>query len=82
MVRMVREFIDIREHTPLDEVIRTLEAVRDSEGVIDAELRMRGDHVFGRVMTISYLRPQTAEESACDERYLDAGAKEIFKVAA
>jgi len=33
---------------------------------------MRGDDIFGRHLSISYLRPQTAEEAECDARYADA----------
>ncbi len=35
----------------------------------EAELRLRGDEVFGRRITISYLRDQTDEEVEFDRRY-------------
>ena len=64
MSRRVKEFVDIGEHVSLDELIGKLVAVRD--GLPDgseAELRLRGDEVFGRRITISYLRDQTDEEA-------------------
>ena len=38
----------------------------------EADLRMRGDDIFGRRLSISFLRPQTQDEAACDARYDDA----------
>ena len=38
----------------------------------EAELRLRGDEVFGRRITISYLRDQTDEEAEFDRRYSEA----------
>jgi hypothetical protein len=35
----------------------------------DAELRLRGDEVFGHRITISYFREQTAEEQEIEQRY-------------
>ena len=70
MTRRVKEFVDIGEHVSLDELIGKLVAVRD--GLPDgseAELRLRGDEVFGQRITISYLRDQTEEEAAFDRRY-------------
>ena len=70
MTRRVKEFVDIGEHVSLDELIGKLVAVRD--GLPDgseAELRLRGDEVFGRRITISYLRDQTEEEAEFDRRY-------------
>jgi hypothetical protein len=76
MSRRVKEFIDIGDHISLDELIGKLAEVR--QGLPDeseAELRLRGDEVFGRRITISYFREQTAEEAECEKRYADA-AKE------
>ena len=58
----------------LDCMIDVLMAVRDRlpEGARDTKVQMRGDDVFGRQLTISYLRPQTAEEAARDARYGEA----------
>lgn len=73
MSRRVKEFVDISEHVSLDELIGRLVAVRDGlPGDAEAELRLRGDEVFGRKITISYLREQTAEEAEREQRYADA----------
>ena len=75
MTRMVRDFIEVEDRISLDSMIELLSAVRDRlpEGAIDPKVQMRGDDVFGRQLTVSYLRPQTAEEAARDARY--AGGK-------
>ena len=70
MTKLLREFVEVPDHASLDEMITLLTALRETlPAGSDAELRMRGDDVFGRHMAISYLRPQTAEEAACDARY-------------
>lgn len=76
MNRRVKEFVDIADHLSLDELIEKLAEVRGSlpEGA-EAEMRLRGDDVFGHRITISYLRDQTAEEAECEKRYAKA-AKE------
>ena len=74
MSRRVKEFVDIGEHVSLDELIGKLVAVR--EGLPDgseAELRLRGDEVFGQRITISYLRDQPQEEAEFDRRYSEEG---------
>jgi hypothetical protein len=38
----------------------------------EAELRLRGDDVFGRRITITYMRDQTEEEAECERRYAEA----------
>lgn len=73
MGRFVRDFIDVTDQGSLDGLIERLVAVRD--GLPDgcgAEVRMRGDDVFGRRLSISFQRPQTAEEEECDARYAEA----------
>jgi hypothetical protein len=73
MSRRVKEFIDIREHVSLDELIGKLVEIRDAlPDECEAELRLRGDEVFGRKITVAYLRPLTEEEAAIEERYADA----------
>ncbi len=73
MSRRVKEFIDIGEHISLDELIGKLAEVRDSlPHEAEAELRLRGDEVFGRRMTITYFRDQTAEEAEIEKRYAEA----------
>jgi hypothetical protein len=68
--RRVKDFIDISEYTSLDDLIRYLETVRDNlPPEHEAELKIRGDDVFGRRLTITYFREQTAEELELDAKY-------------
>jgi hypothetical protein len=71
--RRVKDFIDISEYTSLDDLIRYLETIRDNlpEGA-EAELKIRGDEVFGKRLTITYSREQTAEEIELEEKYVAA----------
>jgi hypothetical protein len=70
MGRRVKEFIEIEDHASLDDLIAKLRAVRESlPPESEAEMRLRGDDVFGRKLCISYLREQTEEEAACEQRY-------------
>jgi hypothetical protein len=72
MSRRVKEFVDISENISLDELIGKLVAVRDNLiEEAEAELRLRGDEVFGRRITITYFRDQTEEEAECERRYAD-----------
>ena len=70
MPRRVKDFIDISEFTSLDDLIRYLETIRDNlpEGH-EAEMKIRGDEVFGKRLTITYFREQTAEEAELDAKY-------------
>jgi len=72
MSRRVKEFVDVEDQVSIDELIQKLNEIRKSlpEGA-DAELRMRGDDVFGHRLTISYFRDQTAEEAEIEQRYAD-----------
>jgi hypothetical protein len=73
MNRLVKDFIEIRDSASLDALIESLVAARESlPHGSQAEVRMRGDDVFGRQIAISYYRPQTAEEAECDARYVQA----------
>ena len=79
MKRRVKEFVDITDHVSLDDLIAKLAEVRDSlPNGSEAELRLRGDEVFGHRITISYLREQTNEEAEIEKRYAEA-AKEAKK---
>ena len=72
MSRRVKEFVDIADHVSLDELIQKLVEVRD--GIpkdAEAELRLRGDDVFGRRITITYFREQTEEEADRERRYAE-----------
>ncbi|HZB69766.1 MAG TPA: hypothetical protein VE403_05325 [Sphingomicrobium sp.] len=70
MPRRVKDFIEISEYTSLDDLIRFLEVIcttlpEDSE----AELKIRGDEIFGRRLTITFLRDLTDEEASLEARY-------------
>ena len=72
-MRRVKEILDIGDHQSLDELIGKLVEVRDSlPAEAEAELKLRGDDVFGRRMTITYFRDQTAEEAERERRYTEA----------
>ena len=73
MKRRVKDFVDIADHVSLDELIHKLAEVRDGlpDGS-DAELRLRGDEVFGHRITISFFREQTEEEAEIEKRYAEA----------
>lgn len=73
MPRRVKDFIDISEFTSLDTLIRYLETIRDNlPGDCEAQIRIRGDDIFGKRLTVTYLREQTAEEVELEARYADA----------
>lgn len=70
MPRRVKDFIDISEYTSLDTLIRYLETIRDNlPADHGAELKIRGDEVFGRRLTITYFREQTPEELELESKY-------------
>ncbi len=73
MKRRVKEFIEIEDHASIDDLIAKLIEVRDAlPADSEAEMRLRGDDVFGRKLSISYFRDQTAEEAECETRYAAA----------
>jgi uncharacterized protein with von Willebrand factor type A (vWA) domain len=68
--RRVKDFIDISEYTSLDELIRYLETIRDNlPADCEAELKIRGDDIFGRRLTITYFREMTPEEAELETKY-------------
>ena len=72
MSRRVKEFVDVEDQLSIDELIHKLSEIR--KGLpedADAELRLRGDDVFGHRLTITYFRDQTAEEAEIEKRYAD-----------
>ena len=72
MSRRVKEYVDVADHVSIDELIEKLSAIRDAlPEDADAELRLRGDEIFGHRITISYFRAQTDEEAAIEQRYID-----------
>ena len=73
MNRRVKDFVEIKDYTSLDALIEKLVAVRESLGTdAEAEVKLRGDDIFGRQLCVSYFREQTAEELESDARYADA----------
>jgi hypothetical protein len=79
MTRKVRDFFEIEDMVSLDRMIDLLSAVRDRlpAGAEDAKVQMRGDDLFGRRLTVSYLRPLTDEEAERDARYAAPGRLSI-----
>ena len=85
MKRRVKEFIEIEEHASLDDLIARLIELRDAlPADSEAELRLRGDDVFGRKISITYFRDQTVEEAEFETRYAaaykDAREKELARL--
>jgi hypothetical protein len=73
MSRKIKDFIEIKDHASLDELIEKLIEVRDSlPPESGAEVKMKGDDIFGRHLSVCYFRPQTTEEVECDARYAEA----------
>lgn len=71
----VKDFIEVSDHTSLDQLITTLVAIRDSlPATAEPELKMRGDDVFGRRFSICYFRELTPEEVALDAKYAETKA--------
>lgn len=72
MSRRVKDYVDIADQLSLDELIGQLTELRDSMPAdCEAELRLRGDEIFGHRITITYFRAQTAEEAAVEQRYAE-----------
>ena len=70
MPRRVKDFIDISEYTSLDDLIRYLETIRDNlPPEHQAEMKIRGDEIFGRRLTITYFREQTPDEMELESKY-------------
>jgi hypothetical protein len=70
MSRRVKEFVEVGDRLSIDELINMLTEIRDRlPEDADAELRLRGDEVFGHRITISYFREQTQEEAELEKRY-------------
>lgn len=80
MGRRVKDYVEIADHCSLDELIQKLAELKDTlPKESNAELVLRGDEVFGRRITISYFREQTAEEAEIERRYAEQSreAKEL-----
>lgn len=73
MSRRVKEFIEICDLVSLDELIARLSELRASlPADSEAELKLQGDDIFGRKISITYFRDQTDDEADCERRYADA----------
>jgi hypothetical protein len=66
----VREFVEIADHTSLDDVIDALTTLRHAlpDGA-QPEIRLRGDDIFGRHLSICYLRPKQNDELTGERLY-------------
>jgi hypothetical protein len=75
--RRVKDFIEISDYTSLDDLVRYLQSIRDNlpEGA-EAELKIRGDDIFGRRLTITYFRDQTPEEAELEAKYAQSGSED------
>ena len=72
MSRRVKDFVDVKDHVSIDDLIHKLTEIRDSlPEDAGAELRLRGDDVFGHRITVSYFRDQTEEEAEIERRYAE-----------
>jgi len=68
--RRVKDYIEISEYTSLEDLIRFLEIIRGTlPQNSEPELKIRGDEIFGRRLTITFLRDLTDEEASLDARY-------------
>ena len=82
MSRMIKDYVEIGDHASLDSLIERLTELRDSlPPAAEAELRIRGDDVFGRHLCIGFMRPLTAEEAACEGRYAEARKPRLRRAA-
>jgi len=82
MSRMIKDYVEIGDHASLDSLIARLTDIRDSlPPAADAEIRIRGDDIFGRHMCIGFMRPLTADEAACEGRYAQVGRPRLKKAA-
>ena len=73
MSKFVKEFIEIKDFTTLDDLIGRLAELRGQlPDTAEAEVKLRGDDVFGRQLCVSYLRAPTVQEEECEARYATA----------
>jgi hypothetical protein len=67
---MIKDFVEVGDHTSLDTLIARLTEIRDAlPEAAEAEIKVRGDDTYGRHLCIGFLRPLTEEEAACEGRY-------------
>ena len=76
MSRSIKDFIQVGDNLSLDDLISRLTEIRDGlPGGADAQVKLRGDDVFGRHLAVGFLRPLTAEEAAAEGRYGSCAVK-------
>ncbi len=85
MRRLTKDFIEISDHTSLDMLIKTLVSIRDNlPDFAKPQMKLRGDDVFGRRLSISYFREISEEQAVIEARYeeaqFDADAREIDRL--
>ncbi|WP_300973882.1 hypothetical protein [Sphingomonas sp. LHG3406-1] len=79
----VKDYIEVSDYTSLERLITTLTAIRDSlPETAEPELKMRGDDVFGRRLSISYWRELSREEQELDAKYSSAAKAAGEEIAA
>jgi hypothetical protein len=79
---MVKDYLQIGDHVSLDSLIVQLTEIRDSlPPGAEAELKLRGDDVFGRHLCIGFMRPLTEDEAACEGRYVEARKPRLKRAA-
>ena len=70
MSRLIKDYVEVSDHQSLDELIAQLSAIRDRlPPGSTADVRMRGNDVYGRHLCVVSQRSLTAEEAACEDRY-------------
>jgi hypothetical protein len=76
MSRLVKDYVEVSDFTSLDGLIARLCEIRDGlPNAGEAEIRMRGDDVFGRHLCVGFRRPLTPEEADCEGRYAGEGLR-------
>jgi hypothetical protein len=83
MSRLIKDHVELGDHMSLDALIARLIDVRAClPPWAEAEIRMRGDDIFGRHLCIGFLRPLTVEEASVCGRYDPRGSRSVLRVAA
>jgi len=76
MSRLIKDYLEVGDHLSLDDLIAQLEAVRDKlPRGSGANVKMRGDDVFGRHLCVVFDRSLSQAEADCESRYGQSSAK-------
>lgn len=82
MSRMIKDYVEIGARASLDDVIARLTELRDNlPAGADAQVKMRGDDIFGHHLCVAFMRPLTADEAECEGRYGETGKAGLKKAA-